>query len=57
LLVPERDPDTLADALSKLLENPDRWPAMGQAGREHVETTHSIPAIISTLVDLYRSVQ
>jgi colanic acid/amylovoran biosynthesis glycosyltransferase len=57
LLVPERDSDSLADALSELLENPDRWPAMGQAGREYVETTHSIPAVTNTLVDLYRSVQ
>jgi len=36
-LVPERDVDALAAALESLAARPERWPAMGQAGRRRVE--------------------
>jgi colanic acid/amylovoran biosynthesis glycosyltransferase len=55
LLVPERDADALADALSELIQTPDRWPEMGRAGREYVATTHSIPAVIERLIEVYES--
>jgi colanic acid/amylovoran biosynthesis glycosyltransferase len=55
LLVPERDADALADALSELIQSPDRWPEMGRAGREYVATTHSIPAVIERLIEVYES--
>jgi len=37
MLVPERDPDALAGALSELAGRPERWAEMGRAGRAHVE--------------------
>ena len=39
-LVPERDVDALTDALAKLLSAPERWAAMGHAGRRFVELNH-----------------
>ena len=37
LLAPERDPGALADRIMWLIEHPAEWPAMGRAGRAHVE--------------------
>lgn len=37
LLAPERDVPALTTALRYLLERPDRWAAMGEAGRRHVQ--------------------
>lgn len=37
VLVPEADPDALRAALADLLADPERWPAMGRAGRRLVE--------------------
>jgi len=42
LLVPERNCDALAEALEALLSSPERWEAMGRAGRAHVEANHDI---------------
>lgn len=38
-LVPERDVDALAEKLIYLIEHPEIWREMGQAGRAHVEAT------------------
>ncbi|MEQ8857288.1 MAG: glycosyltransferase [Pseudomonadales bacterium] len=54
-LVPERDCDALAAALTKLLNAPGRWPAMGQAGRAHVESEFDTNRLNQRLVDLYRA--
>jgi cytochrome P450 len=32
--VPERDSDALTTALLSLLEHPEQWAAMGEAGRQ-----------------------
>lgn len=53
LLVPERDAEALAAALTRLLEAPERWEAMGRAGRRHVEGTHSTAAVAATLEAVY----
>ncbi|MGE5707882.1 MAG: glycosyltransferase [Bacteroidota bacterium] len=37
LLAPERDVEGLAKHLQTLIEHPERWEAMGRAGRAHVE--------------------
>jgi colanic acid/amylovoran biosynthesis glycosyltransferase len=55
LLVPERDSGALADALAALADDPDRWADMGRAGRDYVESTHSIEAVSASLVDLYEA--
>ena len=53
LLVPERDPRATADALHYLIENPQIWPEMGQAGRAFVETNYDIRILNDQLVRLY----
>ena len=40
LLAPEGDVDGLADRLRLLLTEPQRWAAMGRAGRRHVEAQY-----------------
>jgi glycosyltransferase involved in cell wall biosynthesis len=37
VVVPEGDQAALVAALADLLDHPERWPAMGRAGRAHVE--------------------
>jgi colanic acid/amylovoran biosynthesis glycosyltransferase len=41
-LVPERDEAALAAAFARLAAEPQRWPAMGRAGREKVEREYEI---------------
>ena len=53
LLVPERDPCATADALYYLIQNPQIWPEMGQAGRAFVETNYDIRNLNKQLVSVY----
>ena len=53
LLAPERDTDALAAHLELLLEEPERWPAMGRAGRARVQQFHDTPRQLGRLEDLY----
>lgn len=55
LLVPERDSAALADALRTLLDHPERWEAMGRAGRRHVEEFHDVEGLARDLEDIYFS--
>ncbi len=52
-LVPERDTATLTERLGHLLEHPERWPAMGEAGREKVKDMFDIDKLNDELVRLY----
>ncbi|MGC1307861.1 MAG: glycosyltransferase [Phormidesmis sp.] len=52
-LVPERDADAIAQALIALIEHPERWPAMGKAGRAYVEAHYELDALNDRLVDFY----
>lgn len=52
-LVPERDSGALAARLGQLLDHPERWAAMGQAGRAYVETHYNIDALNDRLVQVY----
>jgi colanic acid/amylovoran biosynthesis glycosyltransferase len=54
LLVAERDVEGLARALSHLTDNPQRWPAMGRAGRKRVEEAFDIERLSDRLVALYQ---
>jgi colanic acid/amylovoran biosynthesis glycosyltransferase len=56
LLAPERDPEALAAALRALLAAPERWPAMGRAGRAFVAARYDIHRLNDRLVDLYEVV-
>lgn len=54
LLVPERDVDALAQALSTLIAQPERWLAMGEAGRAYVETHYNLEPLNDRLLALYQ---
>lgn len=45
LLVPEKDPEALADAVLELLEDPERARRLGQAGRRRVADELNWPAV------------
>jgi colanic acid/amylovoran biosynthesis glycosyltransferase len=52
LLVPERDPGALADALERLARDPGRWAAMGRAGRARIEMEYDIHRLNDRLAGL-----
>ncbi len=54
LLAPERDSETLAANWDTLLSEPQRWPAMGRAGRAHIEAEFDIARQVERMADLYR---
>lgn len=55
LLVPERDPCALAQALRQLVQQEERWPEMGTAGRSFVEQNFDIEILNDRLAEIYRS--
>jgi colanic acid/amylovoran biosynthesis glycosyltransferase len=56
LLAPERDSKVLAERLAYLVDHPERWPTMGQAGRERVEVQFDSDKLNVELVELYQRV-
>jgi len=52
-LVPERNVAALADRLDYLVRHPERWPALGRAGRQYVEKHYDIRGLNFRLVQLY----
>lgn len=52
-LVPERDVEALADRLARLIDSPERWGAMGRAGRQRVEAAFDSDMLNRELVALY----
>jgi glycosyltransferase involved in cell wall biosynthesis len=54
LLVPPRNPDALAQAILRVLENPTRAQAMARAGRKRVETQFSMAVKVERTEALYR---
>lgn len=53
LIVPEGDAEALADAMLSLAAAPERWPAMGRAGRAHVEREYDLAKQVVKLEALY----
>ncbi len=53
-LVPERDTSTLVEKLRYLIENPDCWLEMGQAGRTYVENHFDLNKLNDRLIDIYQ---
>jgi glycosyltransferase involved in cell wall biosynthesis len=53
LLVPARNPATLADALMALLADPARRRAMGEAGAERARREFHARVVVASLADLY----
>lgn len=54
LLVPPRDPTSLAEAITNLLHDPDLRHQMGQAGRERVVTQFNIATTVRCTEALYQ---
>ena len=54
LLVPPRNPDALAQAILRMLENPTRAKAMARAGRKRVEAEFSMARKVQRTEALYR---
>jgi colanic acid/amylovoran biosynthesis glycosyltransferase len=54
-LVPERDPEAIADKVSYLLKNPDRRHKMGERGRAQIEQYHDFDRQTDRLIEIYRS--
>lgn len=55
-LVPPRDPDTLAERLSRLARNPALGERMGQAGLERVHASFTWARVARMLEEVYRRV-
>jgi starch synthase len=53
VLVPPGDPAALAEAICRLIQDPDRARAIGEAGRRRVPR-YSADAMVKRLVRLYR---
>jgi colanic acid/amylovoran biosynthesis glycosyltransferase len=53
LLSPERDVESLATDLERLLQDPDLWPEMGRAGRAHVEAGFDILKQAEKMATIY----
>lgn len=54
LLCKSRDEDSLADALIKVLSNPDKAFEMGRAGRKLVETKYNWDTITNQILSIYK---
>jgi colanic acid/amylovoran biosynthesis glycosyltransferase len=53
LLVAERDPIALADAVERLLDNPEDWSGMARKARSAVEHRFSLDTIARQTLDVY----
>jgi glycosyltransferase involved in cell wall biosynthesis len=53
LLVPPRNPEALADAILRLLRDPDLMRQMGQAGQERVRRHFSVEQMVRRTEVLY----
>jgi len=56
LLVPPRDPDALADALRRLLDDPDLRRRMGEAGRRRVAADFTAERMADRVLAVYERV-
>jgi starch synthase len=53
LVVPPNDADVLADAISSLVDDPERAAEMGRAGREKALGTYAPERHLANLEELY----
>ena len=53
LIVPPRDPEELAGAIESLINRPELLDQFGQAGKERVETSFTIPRMVQNLEDYF----
>ena len=52
-LTPERDADAIAAKLRDLIDHPEVWPQMGQAGRTRVEQNYDMNKLNDELIEVY----
>jgi len=52
-LVPERDPDALAEKLAYLVQHQDLWPRMRRAGRDFIERHHDVEKLNDRMVQMF----
>jgi len=52
-LVPPKDPQTMADAIMKILDNPELAKSMGRAGRKRVEQYFSLDRMVKDYTEVY----
>ncbi|MCW2544960.1 MAG: glycosyl transferase family 2 [Frankiales bacterium] len=55
ILVPESDVRALRAAVSELVAHPDRWAAMGRAGRQHVALRYELGSRVADLEEQWRA--
>jgi glycosyltransferase involved in cell wall biosynthesis len=55
-IVPIKDPEALAAAITRLLDDPERMRVMGAFGRENILRTQDLEANAERVVEIYRSV-
>jgi colanic acid/amylovoran biosynthesis glycosyltransferase len=53
-LVPERNPEAIADKLSYLIDHPEVWSEMGRLGRARVEKKYDMKKLNDELVEIYQ---
>jgi len=53
-LVPERDPESLAEKLAFLIDHPEKWAEMGEAGRRKIAENHDREKVGENLENIYR---
>lgn len=52
-LLPERDPDAIAEKLTYLIARPERWVKMGRTGRAYVQSHFNINQLTQQLIRIY----
>jgi len=52
-LVPESDPDAMAKALIRYIRDPNSADQHGRAGRDRVETSFSLSAMMQNYMEVY----
>ncbi len=57
LLVPPKDPEALAEALSQVFEHPEMWKRYGVAAQKHVQEVFSWSGVAAQLKELYSSLK
>lgn len=55
LLVPERDPDALAEKLDSMIQHPEKWRLLGERARAHIEQNYHLRRQINQLIDHYET--
>ena len=56
IVVPKRDPEALAAAVNRLLEDPELAARLGRLGRERAEGSFGLERYVDRMVGLYRHV-